>query len=219
VTVTDKEFLPAALVVVVKVAVTLFAEVIVTVQVVAVPLHAPPQPLKVAPVSGVAVSVTVAPFVSLAAQVVSPEPHLIPPPEMVPSPVTETPSANSDAEPPEPVPVNEAVTLFAAFIVTEQFGDVPLHAPPHPLKLAPEPGCAVRVTVLFADSSELQLEPPEDVQEIPPPATTPLPVTETVSAKVDADFMKAAFTVESALTWTTQTLSFPEQGPPHPSKA
>ena len=112
------------------------------------------------------------------------------------------------------------MTLFAAFIVTEQLGEVPLHAPPQPLKLAPpEPGCAVSVTVLFAASSELQLEPPDEVQEIPPPATTPLPVTETVSANVDADFLNAAFTVVSELTWTTQTLSSPEQGPPQPSNA
>ncbi len=152
-------------------------------------------------------------------QVVWPEPQLMPPPVTVPSPVTETPSGKSVAGPPAPWPLKAAVTLFAAFIVTEQLGDVPLHAPPQPLKLAPEPGCAVRVTVLLAASSELQLEPPEDVQEIPPPATTPLPVTETVSANVDADFLKAAFTVVSVLTWTTQTVSFPEHGPPHPSKA
>jgi hypothetical protein len=42
----------------VNVAVTLFADVTATVQVVAMPLHAPPQPPNTEPVSGVAVSVT-----------------------------------------------------------------------------------------------------------------------------------------------------------------
>jgi hypothetical protein len=199
--------------------VTLFAAFIVTEQVVEAPAQAPPHPVNVAPVSGVAVNVIVDPEVSSTVQVVWPEPQWIPPPVTVPSPVTETPSGKSVAGPPAPCPVKAAVTLFAAFIVTKQFGEVPLHAPPQPLKLAAEPGCAVSVTVLFAASSELQLEPPEDVQEIPPPATTPLPVTDTVSANVDADCLKSAFTVVSELTWTTQTLSFPEHGPPHPLKA
>src|SRR4029079_14651886 len=97
--------------------------------------------------------------VGLPRQAAPPEPQRIPPPVTVPSPVTETPSGKSVAGPPAPWPMKAAVALFAAFIVTEQLGEVPLHAPPQPLKLAPpEPGCAVSVTVLFAASSELQLE-------------------------------------------------------------
>jgi len=52
-----------------------------------------------------------------------------------------------------------AVTDLAALIVTVQVVEVPLHVPPHSLKLAPEPADAVRVTlVLIAYTSE-QSEP------------------------------------------------------------
>ena len=213
VTVTVSEFLPGTLGAVVNVAVTLFAAFIVTEQVVEAPVQAPPHPLNVAPVSGVAVNVIVDPEAWLTVQVVSPEPQLMPPPVTVPSPVTETPSGKSVAGPPAPWPVKAAVTLFAAFIVTEQLGEGPLQEPPQPVKLAPEPGCAVSVMVVFAGSSELQLEPPEDVHEIPPPATTPLPVTETVSAKVVAAFVNPAFTAVSVLSWTVQLVSVPGARP------
>jgi hypothetical protein len=199
---------------VVNVAVTLFAPLIVTVQVVAAPLHAPPQLVKAAPVSGVAVRVTVEPAVWFTVQFVAPEPQLIPPPVTVPSPVTETPSGKSDAGGFGLAPVNEAWTLFAELIVTEQVGDVPAHAPAQPLKLAPDPGCAVRVTVVPAAWSALQLEPPADVQAMLGPATVPLPVTETVSANVVADFVKVALTAWSSLIVTVQLGPLPPQAPP-----
>ena len=53
-----------------KVAVTVRAALIVTVQVVALPVHAPLQPLKVLPLAGVAVSVTAAPVEKLRVQAV-----------------------------------------------------------------------------------------------------------------------------------------------------
>ena len=55
--------------VVVKLAVTLCAALIVTAQVEAVPLHAPPQPVKLEPLSGAAVKVTLEPDAKLAVQV------------------------------------------------------------------------------------------------------------------------------------------------------
>ena len=55
--------------VVVKLAVTLCAALIVTAQVEAVPLHAPPQPVKLEPLLGAAVSVTLEPDAKLAVQV------------------------------------------------------------------------------------------------------------------------------------------------------
>lgn len=52
-----------------------------------------------------------------------------------------------------------AVTDLSALIVTVQVVEVPLHAPPHSLKLAPDPADAVSVTlVLIAYTSE-QSEP------------------------------------------------------------
>jgi hypothetical protein len=74
------------------------------------------------------------------------------------------------------------------------------------------------VTVVPAASSALQLDPPAEVHEMPPPATTPLPVTETVSANVVAAFVNAAFTVVSESSWTVQLVSVPEHGPPQPLK-
>ena len=74
-----------------KVAVTLLAVLIVTVHVDDEPEQAPPQPMKPAPASGVAASVTDDPVVSLAVQPDPPaEVHVIPPPVTVPRPVTAT---------------------------------------------------------------------------------------------------------------------------------
>src|SRR5439155_16605873 len=73
-----------------KDALTFFAPVIETTQVVAVPLHAPPQPVKVAPAAGVAVNVIFALAGSSALHVVAPLPQLMPPPVTVPLPLTDT---------------------------------------------------------------------------------------------------------------------------------
>jgi hypothetical protein len=146
--------------------------------------------------------------------VVSPEPQLIPPPVTVPLPVTETPSGNWDAVPDEPL--KEAVTLFAELIVTEQDRDVPAQAPPQPLKLAPELGCAVRVTVVPADTSALQLDPPAEVHEMLGPATVPFPVTETARANVVADVVNVAVTSRSSLIVRVHVKPLPPQAPPQP---
>jgi hypothetical protein len=82
-----------------KVAVTLLAVLIVSVHVDNEPEHAPPQLVKPAPDSGVAVSVTVDPVVSAAVQPDPPaEVHEIPPPVTVPRPVTETVSVWVEAD-------------------------------------------------------------------------------------------------------------------------
>ena len=48
------------------------------------------------------------------------------------------------------------------------------------------------------------------------PATVPLPVTETVSANVVADFVKVALTAWSSLIVTVQLGPLPPQAPPQP---
>jgi hypothetical protein len=126
-----------------KEAVTLRAAVIVTVQVVVVPEHAPPQPENEAPDPGMAVSVTLVPAATLSVQSVLPPPHAMPEPVTAPSPVTDTVSAK--VEPVVP-PVNVALTLRAADIVTVQVVVVPKHAPLQPENEAPELGVAVSVT-------------------------------------------------------------------------
>jgi hypothetical protein len=163
----------------VNVAVTALVLVIVTVHVGAVPAHAPPQPLKVAPAAGVAVSVTEAPDGMFALQAAPPLPQLIPVPVTWPLPLTETESRNVEPPPPPPV-VNVAVTDFAAFISTLQVVLVPVQDPPQPEKVAPAAVDAVSVTVEFAVWPAVHAVAPLP-QLIPPPLTLPVPKTETVS--------------------------------------
>jgi hypothetical protein len=67
---------------------------------------------------------------------------LIPPPVTLPLPLTETVRGKVEPVPPE----KAAVTLRSPVIETWHVVDVPAHAPPQPVKLAPEPGVAVSVT-------------------------------------------------------------------------
>ena len=123
-------------------AVTPFADVIDTEQVIRVPEHAPLQPRNFAPAEGFATSVTVEPGLSFAVQT---RPQSIPPPVTTPLPETDTESVRVLVGGAEKL----AVTVFAAVIATLHVGDVPLHAPPQPVKVAPVAGVAVRVTVEF----------------------------------------------------------------------
>ena len=135
-----------------KVAVTLLTASIVTVQVPA-PLHAPLQPVKVEVASAVAVSVTEAFSVYSALHV---DPQLMPP--------------VLEVTVPPPVPAlatvrvfcwieKAAVTLFDASIVTVHSPLALVHAPPHPVKLEPALGVAVRVTELLLAKASLQSVP------------------------------------------------------------
>jgi hypothetical protein len=124
----------------VKPAVTVFARFIVTVQVAAVPVQAPVQPLKVEPAAAVAVSVTVLFWLKLAAQAA---PQSIPAGELVtvpvPVPALVTVSITGTG-------VKLAVTVFAMDIVTVQVVAVPVQAPDQPSNVEPVAGVAVRVT-------------------------------------------------------------------------
>jgi hypothetical protein len=74
----------------VNLAETLFAAFIVSAQVLDLPPQAPPQPAKVAPDAGLAVSVTLEPDFSLELQALAPLPQSMPPPRTLPRPLTET---------------------------------------------------------------------------------------------------------------------------------
>ncbi len=126
---------------VVNVALTLFEVLIVTVHVVAVPEHEPPQPENVAPLFGVSVSVTDEFVVYVSEQSVKPLPQSMPGPVTRPLPVTLT--LRTAFVP----PVKVALTLFAAFIVTVQVVAVPEQEPPQPVKVAPDAGVSVSVTL------------------------------------------------------------------------
>jgi hypothetical protein len=188
-------------------ALTVFALVIETVQVVAVPLQAPPQPLNVAPEAGVAVRVTFALSVWLAVHVVAPLPQLIPPPVTVPGPETETVSAVFPLE-------NVAVTLFDSLIKTVQVVAVPPQAPLQPVNVEVIAGVAVSVTVLFCVKVAEQAFPllPQLIAPSPP-LTLPLPLTVTVSW---GDAANVAPTVLWSSIVTVQAGTVPEQDPLQP---
>jgi hypothetical protein len=191
-----------------KVAITVFDASKVTVQVVAVPVQAPLQPVNVAPAPGVAVSVALDPAVRFAlVQVVAPFPQLIPLPVTVPLPTTDTLSVKP---PPVVPPPNVAVTLLAELMRTTQVVDVPLQAPPQPTKLAPVAGEAVRVTDAFWVKAAPQMVAPLPQLMAPEPAVTvPLPVTLT-----DRSGEKVAVTVFAASIVIVQVEPTPSQPPP-----
>jgi hypothetical protein len=113
----------------------------VLVQVVLVPVQAPLQPVKVDPVAGVAVRVTLVPLLKDALQVL---PQLIPDGAEVtvpvPVPALATVKANVGR-------ANVAVTLRAVVILTVQV-PVPVQAPLQPVKVDPLAAAAVRVTLV-----------------------------------------------------------------------
>ena len=149
-----------------KRAVTVVLAVSVTVQR-SVPEHPPPlQPPKVEPVAGLAVSVTTVPLSKDAEQVA---PQLIP--------------ARFEVTVPRPVPVlvtarvtlcrvKVAVTVVAAFKVTEQV-PVPEQPPPlQPVKIEPLTGVAVSVTNVPLSNEAEQVAP----QSIPGGSEVTVPV-------------------------------------------
>jgi hypothetical protein len=126
-------------------AVTVCELFIVTLQVVGVPVHAPPQPENVAPVLGVSVSVITVPGLYDSEQSVLPAPQSIPLPVTSPLPVGLTVRVGFPA--PRPV-VKVAVTALAELIVTVQvvFVSEAVQSPPQPVKVAPASETAVSVT-------------------------------------------------------------------------
>ena len=110
-----------------------------------VPVQAPVQPLKVLPVSGAAVNVTLVDDGKLAVAVEKEVPQEIPAGLLVtvPLPVLVTVISLVVA-----VVVKVAETLRATLMLTVQVLDDPEHAPPQLVKVEPVPAVAVRVTLL-----------------------------------------------------------------------
>jgi hypothetical protein len=155
------------------------AAFIVDVQVDAVPLHPPLQPVNVEPASGVAVSVTVEPATKLARQA---DPQEMPDGEDVTVPLPVPPLVTDSGHVPAEVVVNVAVTDLAALIVTVQVGALPLHSPPQPAKVIPLPAAAVKVTLDSAAKLAEQVLP----QAIPAGADVTVPVPVPFLATVNA---------------------------------
>ncbi len=193
-----------------KVAVTFWAVLIVTVQVLVVPVQPPPQPVKVEPAAGVAVNVTAVPLVNDAEQVAPqemPAGALVTVPEPAPAVVNESVNDGS---------ANVAVTLWAALITTVQVLAVPEHAPLQPAKVEPAAGAAVKVTAVPLVNAAEQVAP----QEMPAGAlvTVPEPAPAVVSESVNDGSAKVAVTPWAALIVTVQVLAVPEQAPLQPVK-
>jgi hypothetical protein len=189
-----------------------------TVHVAEVPVQAPPQPLKEAPLVGVSVRIIVVPAASWALQFVAPLPQVIPPPVTRPGPAADTVSAYVVVP-----PAKVAVTVFEAVKVTVQVGEVPTHVPPpQPVNVAPLEGVAVRVTVELAAWFALEHVVPPFPQLIPLPETVPLPVTVTVRVKPDppppAPPEKVAVTLRDWVIDTVHVVALPPQAPVQPVK-
>ena len=196
----------------VNIAVTLSAVFIVTVHV-PVPLHpAPPQPAKVEPLAGAAVSTTCEPLAKLALHAA---PQLIPEGLLVtvPDPLPPTATDNKKLG----AVVNVAVTLSPALIVTVQ-APVPLHpAPLQPAKVEPLAATAVSTTceppAKLALHAVLQLIPEGVVVTV----SDPLPPTATDSKKLGA-VANVVVTVVSAVGVMMQALVPPQPPPLQPAK-
>ena len=152
-----------------KVAVTVVAAVIVTVQVGLVPVQPPVQPVKTKPSLGDAVRVTDELSAWLLTQVLG---QLMAPPETWPLPATLTESCAVSVE-----SIHVALTLLSPDISVVHELLVPEHAPPQPLKTAPGSGVSTTVSTEPSGTLQEQVEPalPQSIWLLPP-VTVPLPV-------------------------------------------
>jgi hypothetical protein len=189
-----------------KLAVTVVAAFTVTTQA-AVPLHAPPQPMKIEPPVGAAVRVNCVPGFTVSEQSAPqaiPAGELVTVPEPAPPVVTESVTGAG---------LNVAVTVVAAFTVTAQ-APVPLHAPLQPAKTEPAVAVAVSVNGVPGATDSEQSDP----HEMPAGAlvTVPAPVPLLVTVSVTGLRLNVAVTVVAALTVTAQ-VPVPLQAPLQPA--
>jgi hypothetical protein len=215
-----------------KFAVTLRAAVMASVQVVAVPVQAPLQPVKAEPAVGVAVSVTLVPLLKLAEQLEAEAPAAVGVAQLKP--------VGFDATVPAPAVMPRlevtvrvwgasakvAVTLRAALIVTVQV-PVPVHAPLQPVKDEPAAGVAVSVTAALkaklveqvavavpAVAGVLQVRPVGEEATEPDAVAPRLVVTDSACCAG----LKVAVTERTWLIATVQVEAPPVQAPAQPPK-
>jgi hypothetical protein len=182
----------------------------VTVQVVAVPEHAPDQPENRLPADAVAVSVTcafgVCGHVQVPAEQLAGEPPDVP--ETLPEPTTVTETW---------LGLNVAVTLLAEVIATAQTLFWPEHAPDQPANTDPADGVAVRYTVELENSGALHVVAPVPQSMRPkpePPVTLPAPVAVTLRVEVGRNVAVIDRAVEMV---TVQLVPVPEHAPDQPA--
>jgi hypothetical protein len=171
-----------------NVAVTLRASLMLTVQVLDVPEHAPPQPENDDPAAALAVNVTLVPSANSAEQAA---PQSMPAGSLttdpVPEPVRETSivcvSASAGAK--------AAVTLRDSVMLTVQVAAVPVHAPPQPANDDPAAALADNVTLVPSANSAEQAAP----QSMPAGSLVTVPVPEPARATVNVFCAALASTV------------------------
>jgi len=189
-----------------KLAPTLSAAFIVTVQVGALPEHAPVQPTKVLPDAGAADSVTTVPRGYEWLHVLEPV-QLMPGGFEVtePAPPTVTWSGSIC-----PACAKWAETFWAALATITQSAVVPEHAPPHPINVWSVAGAALRVTVVPNGNCWVQLLGP--THRSPPglDVTVPEPPIMATMGAVCADPVAVGFDVPPA--------PFEENPPPHAAR-
>jgi hypothetical protein len=196
-----------------KVAVTCWLALSVTVQVELVPLQAPDQPANDEFVTGVSVSVTWVPTLKAALHVVG---QLIPAGllDTVPAPVPARVTVSIGA-----FALNVAVTCSLELSVTVHVVLVPLQPPPdQPSK--DELAAGVSVSVTWVPTLKLalhvgaQLIPAGLLETVP----TPVPAKRTFKTGGAWALSKVAVTCSLALSFTVQVASVPVQPPAHPTK-
>ena len=169
-----------------KVAVTLWVLLIVTLQVSEVPLHAPDQPAKTTfLLDGLAVRVTVLPVLKLAEHSV---PQLMPLGLLLtlPEPLFTTLSVYFDG-----AGAGAKVAVAVAFAASEKLqAAVPVQAPLQPLNTMPASGVAVRLTAVPISSVAVQALP----QSMPLPITLPVPLPDLAALSVNCFLSKSAVT-------------------------
>ncbi|WP_197028781.1 MULTISPECIES: hypothetical protein [unclassified Methylibium] len=161
-----------------KVAATLRAWLITTVQLGPAPVQAPPQPVNTWPAAGVALNTTLV-LTAYAALHALPQSMPAGCERTVPPPPTDTLSENVDAG----GGLKLAVTVRDACIETVQVLAVPAQSPPQPLKTRPAAGVAVSVTDVALSKPALQLAP--QLMPAGEDTTLPLPLTATESVLSD----------------------------------
>jgi hypothetical protein len=119
-----------------------------------VPLQAPDHPVNVEPAAGAAVSVTTVPLLNPALHVV---PQLIPDGLLVTIPVP-VPAKVTASTGWAAIAVNCAITEVCEVRVTTH-ELIPEHAPDHPVKVDPDAGVAVRVTLVPELNFAVQVDP------------------------------------------------------------
>jgi hypothetical protein len=195
-----------------NVAVTVFADAIVTVQVGPFAVVHPVQLFRIEVAPGVAVRVTVAPLAMAAVQpAVDPVVQAMPGPVTVPAP----PDAAAFTVSMNVLGWNVAMTVFADVIVTVQIAPFVVV---HPVQLLnSDVAFGTAVSVIVAPFGSTYVHPVVELQSIPSPWTTPpapVPAVFTVSAYVLG--MKVAVTVLAPVIETVQTFPNTVVQPLHP---